>query len=78
MFSDPHKLTSDLEKLELIEKATLRSVVQAIFDFRREAIAIFDHGDDEPGDMGEDTTREALDRMGMPTIPKRLFCKIDY
>ena len=29
-------------------------------------------------DIGEDITREALDRLGMPTIPVRLFGKIDY
>ena len=29
-------------------------------------------------DIGEDITREALDRQGIPTIPVRLFGKIDY
>jgi len=29
-------------------------------------------------DIGEDITREALDRLGMPKIDQRLFGKVDY
>ncbi len=39
---------------------------------------IFQHEEDLAGDIGEDVTREALDRMGMPRIDQRLFGKVDY
>ena len=54
-------LRANLDTIEQIEKATLRMVVQAIYDFRNES--------DLVADIGEDITREALDRQGMPTIP---------
>lgn len=53
-------------------------VTQAIYDFREDAIEIFAGEYDLVADIGEDITREALDRQGMPTIPVRLFGKIDY
>lgn len=76
-------LNSDLIRgnpdiIEQVEKATLRMVVQAIYDFRQDAIEIFAGESDLVADIGEDITREALDRQGMPTIPVRLFGKIDY
>ena len=64
--------------IEEIEKATLRMVVQAVYDFREEAVDIFANESDRVADIGEDITREALDRQGMPTLPVRLFGKIDY
>ena len=63
--------------IEQVEKATLRMVVPAIYDFRQDAIEIFAGESDLVADIGEDITREALDRQGMPTIPVRLFGKID-
>ena len=71
-------LRADLDIIEQVEKATLRMVVQAIHDFREDAIEIFAGESDLVADIGEDITREALDRLGMPTIPVRLFGKIDY
>ena len=71
-------LRANLDTIEQIEKATLRMVVQAIYDFREEAVEIFRNESDLVADIGEDITREALDRQGMPTIPVRLFGKIDY
>ena len=73
-----HELRTDLDVVEQVEKATLRMVVQAIYDFREDAIEIFAGESDLVADIGEDITREALDRQGMPTIPVRLFGKIDY
>ena len=64
--------------IEQVEKATLRMVAPAIYDFRQDAIEIFAGESDLVADIGEDITREALDRQGMPTIPVRLFGKIDY
>ena len=73
-----NELRADLDVIEQVEKATLRMVVQAICDFRDDAIEIFTGESDLVADIGEDITREALDRLGMPTIPVRLFGKIDY
>ena len=64
--------------IERVEKSTLRMVAQAIYDFREDAIEIFAGESDLVADIGEDITREALDRQGMPTIPVRLFGKVDY
>ena len=78
MSIDPHQLQYDLDRLEEIEKATLRMVTQAIFDFRQEAAEIFGLEKDLVGDIGEDLTREALDRMGTSRLRIRLIGKIDY
>lgn len=81
MTLDPGALAGDLDLLERIEKATTRLVVQAIYDFNApipQASQIFATESDLVQDMGEDITREALDRLGMSSIPVRLFGKIDY
>lgn len=78
MLLDPNDLRRNLDRLENIEKASLRLVVQAIYDFRHEAAEIFHQESDLVADIGEDITREALDRMGVSRIDKRLFGKIDY
>lgn len=78
MLIDPDELAQDLDKLEAIEKASLRLVVQAVFDFREQAVSIFQHERDLVQDIGEDITREALDRMGVSRIDERLFGKTDY
>lgn len=71
-------IRANTDIIERVEKATLRMVVQAIYDFRQDALEIFAGESDLVADIGEDITREALDRQGMPTIPVRLFGKIDY
>ena len=73
-----NELQANLDVIEQVEKATLRMVVQAVCDFREDAIEIFAGESDLVADIGEDIMREALDRQGMPTIPVRLFGKIDY
>jgi len=78
MLITPESLRTDWDRLEDIEKATLRLVVQAVYDFRNDAVEIFKHESDLVGDIGEDLTREALDRMGMSKINQRLFGKMDY
>lgn len=78
MLLDPNQLTDDLDRLEEIEKVSLRLVVQAIYDYRDTAIEIFREESDLVADIGEDITREALDKMGMARIDQRLFGKIDY
>ncbi|HEY84539.1 MAG TPA: BglI family type II restriction endonuclease [Chloroflexi bacterium] len=78
MLLDPEKLRDDLDRLEEVEKASLRLVVQAIYDYRDTAIEIFREESDLVADIGEDITREALDRVGVAKIDQRLFGKIDY
>jgi hypothetical protein len=75
---DPATLADDLDLLEHIEKASLRLVVQAIYEFSAEAAEIFAREPDLVQDIGEDITREALDRLSTSIIPVRLFGKMDY
>ena len=78
MTLDPNALRCNLDLLEDIEKATLRLVVQAVYDFAHEANLIFIEEQDLVKDIGEDISREALDRLGTSVIPVRLFGNIDY
>jgi hypothetical protein len=78
MLIDPNDLAQDLDKLEGIERESLRLVTQAVLDFREQAVQIFQHERDLVQDIGEDLTREALDRMGVSRIDERLFGKTDY
>lgn len=78
MLLDPHELHRNLDRLEEIEKASLRLVVQAIYEYREAASEIFKEEGDLVADIGEDITREALDRLGMSKIDQRLFGKVDY
>lgn len=78
MLLDPHQLQHNLDRLEEIERASLRHVVQALYDYRQTAQEVFKAESDLVADVGEDITREALDRMGMSRIDQRLFGKMDY
>jgi hypothetical protein len=78
MLITPTELNKDLDRLEEIERASLRLVAQAILDYRKTAEEIFREESDLVADIGEDITREALDRLGMSKIDQRLFGKIDY
>lgn len=78
MLIDPYGLTTNLDRLEEIEKTSLRMIIQAILDFRKDAVEIFRYESDLVADIGEDITREALDKLGMSKIDQRLFGKIDY
>lgn len=78
MLTDPRALAHDLNRLEEIEKASQRLVTQALWEFRETALEIFQQEADLVADIGEDITREALDRMGMSKIEQRLFGKVDY
>lgn len=51
MLIDPKSLVNDLPRLEDIERASLRFVVQAIFDFRETAKAIFANEGDLVADI---------------------------
>ena len=78
MLLNPEELRQNLERLEEIEKTSLRLVTQAIYDYRNLAQEIFREESDQVADIGEDITREALERLGMPRIDQRLFGKVDY
>jgi hypothetical protein len=78
MLINPNELLNNLDRLEEIEKASLRLVVQAIYEYREVAVEIFHEEGDLVADIGEDVTREALDRLGTSKIDQRLFGKVDY
>lgn len=78
MLISPYDLQDNPERLEEIEKSSLRLVVQALCDYRSTAQEIFREESDQVADIGEDITREALDRLGMSRIDQRLFGKVDY
>lgn len=78
MLINPQELSQNLDRLEEIEKISLRFVTQAIYDYRMLAQEIFKEESDLVADIGEDITREAVERLGMPKIDQRLFGKVDY
>jgi hypothetical protein len=78
MLINPHELSQNLDRLEDIEKVSLRMVTQAIFNYRTTAQEIFREESDLVADIGEDITREALEHLGMPRIDQRLFGKVDF
>lgn len=80
MFIDPATLgrsENALNRLEEIEKATARLVTQALVEFA-DARAIFNSESDLQADIGEDITREALERMGVSGARLRVIGKMDY
>jgi hypothetical protein len=78
MLINPQELSQNHDRLEEIEKVSLRLVTQAIYDYRILAQEIFREESDLVADIGEDITREAVERLGMPKIDQRLFGKVDY
>ena len=65
------------ENIERLEQAVMALVVQAITDYREDAVTIFCEETDLPQDIAEDVTREAIDSMGVPSIHDRLYGKVD-
>jgi hypothetical protein len=78
MFLDLNRLNEDLDLIENIEKAAMRFVTIALFNFKNDAIEIFRNENDKPADIAEDITREALDNIGISKFPFRIFGKTDY
>ncbi|MBM3150609.1 MAG: type II restriction endonuclease [Chloroflexi bacterium] len=78
MLINPQELSHNPDRLEEIEKVSLRLVTQAIYDYRVAAQEIFQEESDLVADIGEDITREAIDSLGMSKIEQRLFGKVDY
>lgn len=75
---EPESLIGNVETVERIEKSTLRMVTQAILDFADDAKDIFSNETDSVADIGEDVTREALDRLGTSVARVRLYGNVDY
>lgn len=63
MIIDPQELEKNLDRLEELEKASLRMVTQAIYNYREETVEIFKEESDLVADIGEDITREALEAV---------------
>ena len=53
-------------------------VVQALTDYRQQAVTIFREESDLPQDIAEDITREALELMGVSGWNERLYGKVDF
>lgn len=68
----------DRESAERVEQAVMEMVVQALTDYRAQAVTIFREETDLPQDIAEDVTREALETMGVSGIGERLYGKVDY
>ena len=66
------------DELEQLERTVFEMVVQALTDYRHQAVEIFREDTDQPQDIAEDVTREALDAMGISGFNERLYGKVDY
>lgn len=73
---DPNTLTDP--EIEKIEKASHRSLYQAVVDLGFDAYDVFEQSTDDEKDVGEDITREMLDRIGGYQIQQRVFGNVDY
>lgn len=66
------------DEIENAERAVMNMVAQAITDHRDQIVTIFREDDDQPQDIAEDVTREAMDAMGVSSIGERLYGNVDY
>ena len=53
-------------------------MTQALYEFKRDAVQIFAIEQDRVKTIGEDITREAMDRLSTSVIPIRLSGDVDY
>ena len=65
------------DEIEHLEQTTMAVVVQALNDYRKQAVTIFSEETDSPQDIAEDVTREALEAMGVSRLNERLYGKVD-
>ena len=65
------------EEMEHLEETAMSMVVQAISDYKDQAITIFNEETDLPQDIAEDITREALESMRLSGFNERLYGKVD-
>ena len=66
-----------LDDLERLEQSALSLVVQAMRDYWQQAETIFQEESDQPQDIAEDITREAIASMGVSGTQDRLYGKVD-
>ena len=64
--------------IERLEEFAFSMVVQALTDYREQAVAIFREETDQPQDIAEDVTREAIEAMGFSGRQERLYGKVDF
>ena len=65
------------DEMEILERTTFSMVTQALTDYASQASDIFREEVDQPQDIAEDVTREAIETMGLPQIHLRLYGKVD-
>lgn len=65
------------DEVESVERAVLSLVVQALADYREQISTIFREETDQPQDIAEDVTREAIAAMGVSATHDRLYGKVD-
>ena len=65
------------DEIERLERAIMSLVVQAMRDYWDEAVTIFREETDQPQDIAEDLTREAIVAMGVSGTQDRLYGKVD-
>lgn len=65
------------EQMEALEQTSFSMVTQALTDYASQAVGIFKEEVDQPQDIAEDVTREAIELMGLPQIHMRLYGKVD-
>ena len=66
-----------LDEIEHLERTAFSMVVQALKDYKDEAVTIFKEETDLPQDIAEDVTREAIAAMGLPGLRDRIYGKVD-
>ena len=66
------------DEIERLERFAFSMVVQALTDYREQAAAIFREETDQPQDIAEDVTREAIEAMGFSGRKERLYGKVDF
>lgn len=65
------------EEIERLERSVMSLVVQALRDYWEDATTIFLEETDQPQDIAEDITREAIATMGVSGTQDRLYGKVD-
>ena len=65
------------DEIERLERAIMSLVVQAMRDYWDEAVTIFREETDQPQDIAEDLTREAIVAIGVSGTQDRLYGKVD-
>ena len=77
MPKEPGSARMSPEQMEILEQTSFSMVTQALTDYASQAVRIFREEVDQPQDIAEDITREAIELMGLPQIHLRLYGKVD-